>query len=756
MAIPMPKQQDIRRLDRQGVSRSEIARRPDVDRATVAKYADMDDMTPKPPTDRRRGSKIDPYAALVDGWLEADRMLPRKQRHTAKRVHDRLRAETEYDGEYTTTPGYVRRWRETNRSGSDGYGELVWAPGVAQIDFGVAKARIAGELVDDHCLVVTFPHSNMRYVTSLPGENAECLCHGPVEVFEHIGGVPPVIVMDNATGAGRRNARGEVTPAAVFDAFLAHHRIDARFCNPYSGWEKGAVENAVGFLRRNLMVPPLEAETHTQLGRIMLDRCDALAASSRHYRRGNAIGDAFEEDRAALMPLPSTTFDPIRWESRRADKYGQIDIDSEPVPRRRRAAREEAPGRGPLGQRADHRPRHRRDRRGIPPDIRAEPVHAAGPGTGHARARGQTRILEGIVDTPGFPRGRARVARRGRFQTPRAEPQIDRRGMRRRRFRQRGRGREPGDSQQARLGVGRIHARRPRPARTRRRRRRHHRRRARPGRIRPVHHRGRRKGDGAMNGANGRNTARRRRADTIARCERIMETARRLPLTRDVLAEAIERATPAQLDLMESWLDAEIESRERSKRARLLKAAGFPNAKDIEGYDWSNLRMPADWGRAQLATLDFVDRCEDLVLYGPVGTGKTHLAVALGRLACMRAIPAGFFAATGLLMRLRRAKREDRLDAELRQIARASLPVIDEFGYMPIDEEGSRLLFQVISDSYETRSVIHATNIEFSGWGRVLGDKNMAAALIDRTVHHGRLVRFEGGSYRSEHALMTR
>ena len=109
-----------------------------------------------------------------------------------------------------------------------------------------------------------------------------------------------------------------------------------------------------------------------------------------------------------------------------------------------------------------------------------------------------------------------------------------------------------------------------------------------------------------------------------------------------------------------------------------------------------------------------------------------------------------------MLMRLRRAKREDRLDTELRQIAKARLLIIDEFGYMPIDEEGSRFLFQVISDSYETRSVVYTTNIEFSGWGRVLGDKNMAAALIDRTVHHGRLVRFEGGSYRSEHALMTR
>ena len=95
------------------------------------------------------------------------------------------------------------------------------------------------------------------------------------------------------------------------------------------------------------------------------------------------------------------------------------------------------------------------------------------------------------------------------------------------------------------------------------------------------------------------------------------------------------------------------------------------------------------------------------------------------------------------------------LDVYKRQ-GKARLLIIDEFGYLPIDEEGSRLLFQIISDSYETRSIIYTTNIEFSGWGRVLGDKNMAAALIDRTVHHGRLIRFEGRSYRSEHALMTK
>ena len=156
----------------------------------------------------------------------------------------------------------------------------------------------------------------------------------------------------------------------------------------------------------------------------------------------------------------------------------------------------------------------------------------------------------------------------------------------------------------------------------------------------------------------------------------------------------------------------------QSKTRQAPQGRGIP---EREGHRGIRLVEPAHARRlgaraARNARL-LVDRCEDLVLYGPVGTGKTHLAVALGRLACMRAIPVRFFTATGLLMLLRRAKREDRLDAELRQIARARLLIIDEFGYMPIDEEGSRFLFQVISDSYETRSVVYTTNIEFSGWG---------------------------------------
>ena len=146
-------------------------------------------------------------------------------------------------------------------------------------------------------------------------------------VFKHVGGVPHTLVIDNASGAGHRDARGEVTLASVFEAFISHCRLDVRFCNPYSGHEKGSVENAVGFLRRNLMVPPLGAETHEQLTRLMLAKCDELGKSI-HYRTLDPIDDLFADYLKALRPLPSCRFDAVRWETRKADKYGVIEIDS--------------------------------------------------------------------------------------------------------------------------------------------------------------------------------------------------------------------------------------------------------------------------------------------------------------------------------------------------------------------------------------------------------------------------------------------
>ena len=130
---------------------------------------------------------------------------------------------------------------------------------------------------------------------------------------------------------------------------------------------------------------------------------------------------------------------------------------------------------------------------------------------------------------------------------------------------------------------------------------------------------------------------RRRRASTTEKSERILKMSRSLTLTRSVLAGTLAEATPNQLDFIERWFTAELDSRERSKRLRLLKHAGFPADKTLDGYDWTNLKMPADWGRAQLENLDFVAGCEDLVLYGPVGTGKSHLAIAI----CVCSIESG-------------------------------------------------------------------------------------------------------------------
>jgi DNA replication protein DnaC len=163
---------------------------------------------------------------------------------------------------------------------------------------------------------------------------------------------------------------------------------------------------------------------------------------------------------------------------------------------------------------------------------------------------------------------------------------------------------------------------------------------------------------------------------------------------------------------------------------------------------------PDGFGREDLLSLSFLGRREDLVLMGDVGTGKTHMASALCTACCQARVEARFFTASSLVMRLRRARDEGRLDRELAQSGRAELLVIDELGFPPLDADGARLLFQVVSSTYESQSVVFTTNLEFSGWGAVFGDDQMAAAVIDRVVHHGRLLRFRGESYRVRHALM--
>lgn len=241
---------------------------------------------------------------------------------------------------------------------------------------------------------------------------------------------------------------------------------------------------------------------------------------------------------------------------------------------------------------------------------------------------------------------------------------------------------------------------------------------------------------------------------STASIQNIIATGRQASLTSTVLAEWVEKATPGQRSFLHGLLLAEIESRQESRHQRLLKSARLPALKSLTGFDYTAVRFPEDYGREPLTSLEFINHAQNLVLYGDVGTGKTHMATALAAAACQQGIPARFYTTSALVMALRRAKDEGRLDKELAVIAKYKLLIIDEFGYLPIDPEGARLLFQVIADSYEKRSLIITTNLEFSRWGTVFGDDNMAAAVIDRLVHHGRLLQFRGESYRVKHALM--
>ena len=249
MTTPVRVRRRIRQLDRQGLSHKEISRRLGVSRTTVVKYANHGDYSPRPSNAVRPGRSLvdDGYAAIVDGWPAADLRMPVKQRHTATRVYERLVAECGFTGPYSSVQRRVKRWRQEHRARSDGFAESKWAPGSAQVDFGQARAVVAGVERVVHFLAVSFPCSNMRRVAALPGETAECVCQGLPEVFERTGMTPGVVVFDNATGVGHRNSDGTAARTRLFSLFCAHYGFEPRFCDPYSGHGKGGVENAVGF-----------------------------------------------------------------------------------------------------------------------------------------------------------------------------------------------------------------------------------------------------------------------------------------------------------------------------------------------------------------------------------------------------------------------------------------------------------------------------------------------------------------------------
>lgn len=316
----------IRDLGAAGYSVSKIHKLIGVDRKTIRKYLDMEDFSPEMPSRESRPSILDPLKPVIDGWLEEDKNNWYKQRHTAKRVFDRLRTEYGFDGSYSIVQRYVRsvRGRQLRQRASQ---ELVWEPGTAQADFGEADFMENGMVVRKKYLVLSFPFSN----AAIARYSAARLRSAPARAWKTSsiisGGVPRTIVFDNATGIGRKLC-GIVHESALFAKFRAHHHFEARFCNPRSGWEKGNVERKVGYDRSNLFVPiqpfdDIEAYNRRLLG------AHETKASELHYKKGIRISELFEQDRSALYPLPHSRFAVCRYEYLPADGYGKVRVDGE-------------------------------------------------------------------------------------------------------------------------------------------------------------------------------------------------------------------------------------------------------------------------------------------------------------------------------------------------------------------------------------------------------------------------------------------
>ena len=221
-------------------------------RTVKAAYEKMkngeDNETSRPP----KPSKLDPYKSTVDAWLMEDKKLHRKQRHSARRVFDLLKSKhPDFDCSYRLVAIYIAAKKKElilKDTLKDGYLPLLHYPGGAQVDFGETQYKEDSQLNTGKYLTLTCPHSNAGYIQLFPGENIECLLEGLQAIFEHIGGVPTEIWFDNtATIVTSIMRGGDRKLTDRFLRFQEHYGFKAKFMNPRSGWEKGSVENKVGY-----------------------------------------------------------------------------------------------------------------------------------------------------------------------------------------------------------------------------------------------------------------------------------------------------------------------------------------------------------------------------------------------------------------------------------------------------------------------------------------------------------------------------
>lgn len=220
---------------------------------------------------------------------------------------------------------------------------------------------------------------------------------------------------------------------------------------------------------------------------------------------------------------------------------------------------------------------------------------------------------------------------------------------------------------------------------------------------------------------------------------------------KEILPDYIHKTNKESLTLTEQLnflAKEEINNRNSRAAEGIIKASNFPFRKTLDDYDFSFQPSISENQIKELATLSFIEQHENIVFIGSPGVGKTHLAVALGIEAAKHRNSVYFITCHNLMLKLNKAQKENRLDKQLQHLAQYKVLIIDEIGYLPVDHQGSNLLFQLIARRYMNKSTIITTNMPFSRWGEVFSDNTLASALLDRLLHYSHIIRITGNSYR--------